>query len=990
MWCLVGGLVLALASPVVSDPPEARPGRSVTGFVSGPTSGRSVTLPATQGGAQIYGDVVRIVVPAPGRYPVHVTSMVFAPALVLVAPDGKVVASTIAMKPGDTASLEVDVPGPVLFRDVLAGACDGTGGYRIRVDKAVDPEALERARAVFRNQGFLALLARVKSVDEMASTTLALDLWPDCLRRAYIEQALHSTPYSSPANEPFAVCLASLPPDVVLAAAKEDRSGMLAVCVAAHWFQRGDLSGADQFLGVALSSDLASSGPLGIPARMSLVNMLGIRGREAEALLLIDALLEEEGEFLAASSPSFHVHALQSRALMLKAAGRWDEAVETARLVLDAVDRCADFLPEDRGVAQLDLALMLVTVPRFAKVAEAAALLEGVEASGAAFLPYIPGGADGNRLNAALIALACGDAPKALGHLAAVRDIDDATGFSGTGLARARATALWTIGDAGAARDIVERSLLDLDDLLDRALASLSDAEKLQFAGRWRDLLSLALTLSTSVGPGVSREGDYAHVLAFKGRVARRVALERAALRASDDPRVRDLGAAVAAAAVREKSARLAEDAPAYRAAAAERRASEAELAQRLRAEESRFYAASLSEALPPDTASVDIVRYDRAVRATPGQPAYPVETHPHYAAFVIRGARAGVARVELGPAEPIDAAAREWLGAMTTEVSRGRPPRLERTGRDAVLTRLVRCEDTLGRAVLAPLLAASGDARRWVVSPDGELCFLPLDALALPDGRRVVEQYEVLTIPDLGARPGPAISSRAGAGEVRSALIVGDVAFGRDVTPLPGTLVEALRIAALHRATFLDSEGPVLLHGDGATADEVSRAIPGHRYVHLATHGFFTAETSERVSSSGLFFAALPGEERSSRWVEDDAMWLDGRNAELIVLSACASGLGSPVPGEGALGLRRSLRMAGVRTVVSALWPIGDAATVPFMEAFYRRLWKEGEPPSSALRGAKLEILRDARLRGEVHDGVPRWGAFVCEGWPEGLGRGR
>ncbi|MGO9113625.1 MAG: CHAT domain-containing protein, partial [Thermoguttaceae bacterium] len=81
----------------------------------------------------------------------------------------------------------------------------------------------------------------------------------------------------------------------------------------------------------------------------------------------------------------------------------------------------------------------------------------------------------------------------------------------------------------------------------------------------------------------------------------------------------------------------------------------------------------------------------------------------------------------------------------------------------------------------------------------------------------------------------------------------------------------------------------------------------------------------------------------------------LDG--VQLVVLSACETGLGKSAGGEGVLGLQRSFQAAGARNVVASLWPVDDKATAALMTVFYTKLWKEHKSPIDALREAQLYI---------------------------------
>jgi CHAT domain-containing protein len=86
----------------------------------------------------------------------------------------------------------------------------------------------------------------------------------------------------------------------------------------------------------------------------------------------------------------------------------------------------------------------------------------------------------------------------------------------------------------------------------------------------------------------------------------------------------------------------------------------------------------------------------------------------------------------------------------------------------------------------------------------------------------------------------------------------------------------------------------------------------------------------------------------------------LDLRGTELVVLSACDTGLGKVAGGEGVLGLQRAFQAAGARSLAVSLWSVNDAATSVLMEEFYANLWQKKLPRLEALRRAQLTVLRD------------------------------
>jgi CHAT domain-containing protein len=94
-----------------------------------------------------------------------------------------------------------------------------------------------------------------------------------------------------------------------------------------------------------------------------------------------------------------------------------------------------------------------------------------------------------------------------------------------------------------------------------------------------------------------------------------------------------------------------------------------------------------------------------------------------------------------------------------------------------------------------------------------------------------------------------------------------------------------------------------------------------------------------------------------------EEVQALDLRGTELVVLSACETGLGALETGQGVLGLQRAFQAAGARAVVASLWKVEDAATSVLIEQFYTNLWDRKLPRLEALRRAQLAVLNDPGL---------------------------
>jgi CHAT domain-containing protein len=134
-------------------------------------------------------------------------------------------------------------------------------------------------------------------------------------------------------------------------------------------------------------------------------------------------------------------------------------------------------------------------------------------------------------------------------------------------------------------------------------------------------------------------------------------------------------------------------------------------------------------------------------------------------------------------------------------------------------------------------------------------------------------------------------------------------------------------------------------------------------------------------------------------------------QNLELVVLSACETGLGLVGGGEGVFGLQRAFHLAGAHNVVASLWRVDDQATAALMAIFYDQVWQQHKPPIEALRTAQLTLYRHperiaelAKARGTPDFGklverlapgpdhgqpaptkrapIEQWAAFVLPGW--------
>ena len=233
--------------------------------------------------------------------------------------------------------------------------------------------------------------------------------------------------------------------------------------------------------------------------------------------------------------------------------------------------------------------------------------------------------------------------------------------------------------------------------------------------------------------------------------------------------------------------------------------------------------------------------------------------------------------------------------------------------------------------------------------------------------------------------------------------------------TPLDASRAEVDRIEALWNTvrTQGGSRGGALkLTGSEAREEAFKSLAPGRRIVHVATHGFFVdasctaampgakartpaplwggsdeAPEDNPLRLSGLAFAGANRREEAAATVNredgiltsEEIASIDLSGVEEVVLSACETGVGNVVHGEGVLGLRRAFEVAGARSLVMSLWPIDDHATRAWMTRFYEsRL--EGASTAAAARDASLDVLGALRAR-RMPPHPFFWGAFVATG---------
>jgi CHAT domain-containing protein len=325
-----------------------------------------------------------------------------------------------------------------------------------------------------------------------------------------------------------------------------------------------------------------------------------------------------------------------------------------------------------------------------------------------------------------------------------------------------------------------------------------------------------------------------------------------------------------------------------------------------------------------------------------------------------------------------------------------------------------------LSRMVLEPVAGQIATAKRLLIVSDGALQYIPFAALPVRGGTQthlLLQDHEIVNLPSASVL---ALLQRQINGRQkpsREVAVLADPVFAKDdarltlsPTHLPlrskdsdvsqgsasrsaeqleravSDLDSATRGPFLRRLPFSRREARAIIASvpaeksmqaldfQASRAMAISAELSQYRIVHFATHGLLDSEHPEL---SGLVFSLVNahGEPENGFLGLEDVYNLN-LAADLVVLSACDTGLGKEISGEGLVGLTQGFMYAGAPQVVASLWNVDDAATAELMAAFYRAMEKQGKPPAAALRQAQTEIRRQERWKNPYY-----WAGFVIQG---------
>ena len=430
-----------------------------------------------------------------------------------------------------------------------------------------------------------------------------------------------------------------------------------------------------------------------------------------------------------------------------------------------------------------------------------------------------------------------------------------------------------------------------------------------------------------------------------------------------------------------------------------------------------------IARQLPSGSALIEYVYFNKIDFNYIESREHVIGSGQYLAIVILPGPDIQIHLVELGHADPIDQCVRSLILSMLT------PTAQRRSFIESGAASETSPENAVGillrQRIFDPLAPILDDCKRLYMAPDGELNGLPFEVLPLSSKEYLLDHY---TISYLGTSRDVLRFENHAALPPHQPVVISNPAFDLESVetpvavkprlpfgwqqkkegnapwrfgPLPATQVEGDKIAQL-----LDVEP---WNGNKALKGPL-KSYRSPFILHLATHGFFQRKTGPDDASvlagilspaahtwastkvnfdrpylrSGLAFAGAntwlaggtpPEDAEDGLLTADEVVGLNLSATELVVLSACETGLGDIQIREGVFGLRRSFILAGAKTIVMSLWPVPDKQTQELMIDFYHGLLK-GWPRVDALREAQLIIK-------SKYPDPYYWGAFICQGDP-------
>jgi CHAT domain-containing protein len=317
-----------------------------------------------------------------------------------------------------------------------------------------------------------------------------------------------------------------------------------------------------------------------------------------------------------------------------------------------------------------------------------------------------------------------------------------------------------------------------------------------------------------------------------------------------------------------------------------------------------------------------------------------------------------------------------------------------------------------LSQMLLSPVAKQLGQKRLLMVS-NGALQYLPFAALPAPTGSQLLlSEHEIINLPSAstlatlrqelkGRKPAP--KTVAVFADPVFSPTDGRLARSQSRTPTPNeptqgnVNAESFSLQTLRSAAQDAGMNFERLPGTRQEAKDILQLLPAnmqaqaldfeanksnvlnsrlsqYRIVHFATHGILNT-TRPELSAVVLSLVDPKGRPQNGFLRLNDIFNLN-LPAELVVLSACQTGSGQNIRGEGLVGLTRGFMYAGTPRVLASLWSVDDESTAVLMTLFYKAMLEKGLPPAAALRTAQLELQKQLKWQSPYY-----WAAFTLQG---------
>ena len=629
-------------------------------------------------------------------------------------------------------------------------------------------------------------------------------------------------------------------------------------------------------------------------------------------------------------------------------------------------------------------------------------------------------GASGDRRGQAVALIGAAEAQASLGRLddslaraseaeATLRAVGDTNRAGEALVAKARAQRL--LGRLDDARASIEAAMTAFETVRGRVTTAETSAT---YLGRHQDVYAIAIDVLMRLDGERRQAGFDARALQVSERARARGLLDmlnegsadlRRGVDASLVERERQLARLLDAKADRLFAAQAARTQGEADALARDTQTLEAEYEEvraRIRATSPEYSALTQPQPLDIDAIRRDVLDADTTLVE------YALGPDASYA-WVLD--RQNLRTFRLAPRAEIERAAREAYELVTSRaknVPRETPAARARriATSDAALPAALRRVSDL---ILAPITTFPTTTRLLIVA-DGALQYLPFEMLPAPrraQAQPLVAGFEITALPSASTLAVHRAQLARRTAPTKGVAVFADPVFdvsdarvrpARLASAAPATPDAQTRLltqtddaatpgfGSIARLRFTGDEAKAILAAaqgrqnfaavgfDATKAAAVDTELGTYRYLHFATHGFLdTARPS--LSAIALSLVSRDGAAQEG-FLRAHELYNLNLSADLVVLSACETGLGKEIRGEGLIGLTRAFMYAGAARVIVSLWSVSDRATAELMGRLYREMLRNGRTPSASLRAAQLALRSDSRWQHPYY-----WAAFTIQG---------